>query len=81
MVVIPLKGSLRKVADIAKLIVMVILITVLVILVVLNFQDRAPVNLIFETVYVWPSLIIIVAFGLGMLFTLLLVLIRKARKR
>ena len=81
MVAIPIKGNLKKVADTSKLIVMVVLITMLVILVALNFQDRCPVNLIFETVQVWPSLIILVAFGLGMLFTLLLVLIRKARKR
>ena len=81
MVAIPIKGNLKKAADTTKLIVMVVLITMLLILVALNFRDRCPVNLIFKTVQVWPSLIIIAAFGLGMLFTLLLVLIRKARRR
>ena len=81
MVAIPFNQNLKKVADTAKLIIMVVLITVLVLLVVLNFRVTCSVNLIFKTVPVWPSLIIMVAFGLGMLFTLLLVLIRKARKR
>ena len=81
MVVIPLNQNLKKVADTTKLIIMVVLITVLLILVALNFQDRCPVNLVFIRVNAWPSVVVIVSFALGMLFTLLLVLIRKARKR
>jgi len=80
-VVISLSQNLRKVTDTIKLIIMVVLITVLLILAALNFQEKHPVNLIFRTIKVWPSLIIVLSFAMGMLFTALLVLIRRARKR
>ena len=80
-VAIPFNERFNKVTDTVKLVTMVVLITVLIILVALNCQGKVSVNLIFRDVELWPSLIIIVSFGLGMLFTLLLVLIRKARKR
>jgi len=80
-VAIPFNENLRKVADTVKLVLMVILITVLLILIALNFRQKTDINLIFTSVPVWPSLVIMVSFGLGMLFTMLLILIRKARKR
>lgn len=77
----PLNADMKKMAVTAKLVGMVVLITVMLILVILNFQTRTEVNLIFVKVYVWPSLTIMVSFGLGMLFTGLVLLIRRARRR
>ena len=73
--------DVKKVADTVKLVAMVVLITVLLILVALNFQTRQPVNLIFVTIQVWPSLTIMMSFGLGMACMLLVIFIRRARRR
>jgi uncharacterized integral membrane protein len=70
-----------KVSDTVKLVAMVVLITGLLFLVALNFEVRQPVNLIFGKLEVWPSLMIMVSFALGMLCTLLVLLIRRARTR
>ena len=77
----PTDAELKKTLDVAKLVATVVLLTVLLIGVLLNFQTRQPINLIFGKMYVFPALTIMVSFGLGMLFMLLLLLIRRARRR
>lgn len=77
----PLNQDAKKVADKVKLVAMVVLITVLLILVGLNFQTRQELNLIFWKPRIWPSLTIMVSFGLGVLCTLLVLFIRRARRR
>jgi len=65
----------------AKLVMMVVLITVGLILVLLNLRQAQPINLIVTTVYLPPAATILISFGLGAGFMVLVYLVRKARRR
>ena len=64
-----------------KLIALVALITVGVILVLLNIREAQPIHLIVKEVNLPPAATIAISFTLGVIFTVLVSTIRKARKR
>ncbi len=75
------KADKMKLKDKVKLSAIVALFTVLLVLMGLNFRERTPVDLIVVRVEVWPAVTIMVSFLLGAGCTLLVILVRKARKR
>lgn len=71
----------RKVGDVIKLSVIVVLITLVVILIALNIRQPVNVNVILTPIETNAAVVIVTSFLVGVLFALLIVLIRKAKKR